>query len=177
MQERCGIQKLQKLKRHEGNNIRSLHANYYNCLMECVKEGRCYSFSHCAVLGILAEHNCHLKDKIHFDSNGPYNNGKDCKTTYFELCKSKNFYRSDVITQSNRHNYIQLNYNEAKKCPIIPITGQGVCDPGYNICNNCCDLNDDCECDESCDRNEAPNKKCRTDRKIGESIIYPSITV
>merc|ERR1719367_1907290 len=91
--------------------------------MECVKERRCYSFSHCAVLGILAEHNCHLKDRMHFDNNGPWSS-KDCKTTYFRQCKS-----------------------------------QGVCDPGYNICSNCCDLNDDCECDESCDRNQAPNKK------------------
>ena len=115
MQERCGIQKLEKLKRHEGNNIRSLHANYYNCLMECIKERRCYSFSHCAVLTSL-EHNCHLKDKMHFDNNGPWST-KDCKTSYFRQCESENFCRSNIVTQSKLHNFIYLmhvKHNEAK---------------------------------------------------------------
>ena len=96
------MQKLEKLKKHEGNNIRSLHANYYNCLMECIKERRCYSFSHCAVLGILAEHNCHLKDRMHFDDNGPWSTN-NCKTTYFKQCESESCCRSNIIAQSNLH--------------------------------------------------------------------------
>ena len=50
----------------------------------------------------------------------------------------------------------------------------GPCDPGYFSCPNCCDVNYDCNCDQTCKTSTAQNGICSIPKNIYGKLIFPS---
>ena len=45
------------------------------------------------------------------------------------------------------------------------------CRSRYYECKDCCDFNDDCTCDEICDKRAAPNRTCSYVPEVGKKTI------